>query len=146
MKCLDCCESDRIVFCKGLCRRCYQRAAAEKRPWRPCQCGCGGQTQGVGGFISGHNTRLLAPEEQGRRGRQGNGVERPNGGNWYRKVNYQHEHRAVAEKMLGRKLLKSEIVHHRNENKRDNRPENLEVMSRKQHMILHIHSKRRSLK
>lgn len=130
------------MICRGLCNRCYHKLRSAGRPWRVCACGCGAKTQGFK-FVSGHNTRLLAPEEQGRRGRLSNGVERTNSGNWYRKVNYQHEHRIVAARVLGRPLDAGEVVHHRNGKKRDNRPENLEVMTRAAHALLHFHGRRR---
>ncbi len=44
----------------------------------------------------------------------------------------------VAEKMIGRKLYRDEIVHHINGNKNDNRPENLKVMTAGEHKKLHL--------
>lgn len=46
-------------------------------------------------------------------------------------------HRLVMEAHLGRPLLAHEDVHHINENKRDNRVENLAVMTRAEHARLH---------
>jgi hypothetical protein len=41
------------------------------------------------------------------------------------------------EQHLGRKLLPTEHVHHKNGDPLDNRLENLEVLGSKEHMILH---------
>ena len=47
------------------------------------------------------------------------------------------EHRIVMENHIGRKLLPNEVVHHKNEDKTDNRIENLELMTISDHVSLH---------
>ena len=46
-------------------------------------------------------------------------------------------HRAVIEEYLNRRLGRDELVHHKNGDRRDNRIENLEIVTAKQHSIHH---------
>lgn len=50
---------------------------------------------------------------------------------------YLLEHRLVMERVIGRRLLPHEDVHHRNEVRHDNRPENLELVAHADHLRSH---------
>lgn len=47
------------------------------------------------------------------------------------------EHRHVMEQVLGRPLKRSEIVHHRDGDKLNNDPSNLELVDRASHIVMH---------
>lgn len=53
------------------------------------------------------------------------------------KQGYVLHHRIVAEMMLGRLLKVSEVVHHKDRNKKNNDPSNLEVLSIFAHAMEH---------
>jgi len=53
-------------------------------------------------------------------------------------------HRQVAETMLGRALMRSEVVHHTDRNRANNDPSNLLVMTRAEHTALHRREDRQS--
>lgn len=56
---------------------------------------------------------------------------------------YVLEYRLVAEQMLGRFLERWEVVHHKNGDHTDNRPENLSVMSQADHAAIHSTGRKR---
>lgn len=93
------------------------------------------------GLCNLHYKRQLAGTDMDAPNRKGGGL---GWGPWVRKPNgyvarvrrndgrgarqeQQYQHRFIMERILGRKLLKGENVHHKNGVRWDNRPENLEL-------------------
>lgn len=68
---------------------------------------------------------------------------KPEHPNAIKKGRYIAEHRWVLEKKIGRYLEKNEIAHHTNGDKKDNRKENLEVMTASDHMKMHLLKRKR---
>ena len=59
-------------------------------------------------------------------------------GNGYVKFLGRHLHRVMAERLLGRPLMRGEVVHHQDGDKRNNTWGNLEVLSsQSEHARLH---------
>lgn len=56
----------------------------------------------------------------------------------YIKRNGKHEHRLIAEKILGRQLESYEIIHHIDGNKQNNDPNNLKIMTQSEHIKEHL--------
>ena len=70
--------------------------------------------------------------------RQAEALRGKGSGKGYTKVNGRHKHRIVAEEKLGRPLKHGEIVHHKDGDKRNDSPENLEIMTQSEHIREHL--------
>lgn len=145
-KCLapDCNRTD--IESLGYCSLHYQRVHRTgtvdliKKPQICTIPDCGGETVGRG-LCQLHYMRWWEGKSIGdakrRRRRQGEGTDNRGYRSFKKNGQNKAEHRIVMEQILGRTLTKEEVVHHKNGNRADNRPENLELMNNSTHMSLH---------
>lgn len=57
------------------------------------------------------------------------------------KDGYVMLHTVIMERAIGRYLSGDEVVHHKNHDRTDNRLENLQLMSKKEHCSMHMHER-----
>lgn len=58
------------------------------------------------------------------------------------KIRQKKLHREIMERHIGRELNANELVHHINEDRQDNRIENLKIVTHKEHAQIHLKVKR----
>ena len=121
---------------KGYCSGHYQRwkkgIAVDTSPLRgkPKACKLCGDAHHARGYCRLHYKRLINEGSVGPVSRKyGHGHITKAG---YLRIGRKFEHVLVMESILGRKLLTHENVHHKNGQRADNRPENLELWSTSQ--------------
>lgn len=114
-----------------------------------CQCGCNQTVTGWNyhkkqpiRYINGHYGRGKGK----RRSKDGNGyilIYRPDHP-FSTSTGYVREHRLVMEEYLGRYLSPDEHIHHINKITTDNRIENLQLVTRSEHMSIEQKGRKRS--
>ncbi len=131
------------------------RRRAERKPPRICKFpGCEQSTEKGGrGYCGMHAQRIrrygnpdyVTPIEVWRKNNRDAQIRRVNSvkPTTYRKFYGRHEHRVVAEALLGRPLRSDEHVHHIDENKHNNTQENLVVLPAHAHLALHAKLRRK---
>jgi HNH endonuclease len=102
-----------------------------------CECGCGAATNLDS---SGNPRRFLHGH-----GRRGRGVGWFEQGHWFVQHNGERRalHRVIVEQREQRRLASDEIVHHVDGDPLNNNPENLIILSRGEHMRIHVRNRRR---
>jgi hypothetical protein len=122
---ITCYPSARRRFCSKSCRGFWQ-AKAHPQPRLPqiecAECGATFKPKSRRTTLCSRACRAQVASRAA-----ANALRDTGEGKTYRKLNGRHEHRVVAERMLGRPLRPGEVVHHIDEDKRNNNPSNLMV-------------------
>ena len=119
-----------------LCVHCG--GAFTARPKYPAQRFCGHKCQFAAQRGPAFNTRISRESAAARGDAQRNRGE----GKTYRKLNGRHEHRVMAEQLLGRPLAPGEVVKFKDSNRRNLDPANLEVLPNRSEFARRIALKR----
>lgn len=137
--------------CNGLAKRTLQNALVRECP--ACRKAFTPERKRSGQRFCSRACALLTyhtPEHQSAAGKvsaavqssrlRGNGTKAP-----YIKRDGRHEHRVVAEEKLGRQLMPGEVVHHIDEDGKNNAPDNISVFnSQAEHARHHFTGKKQS--
>jgi len=108
----------------------------EKGTYNDCACGCGLQVaKPHNKFINGHNNKKSSKVANVMI--QKYVLLKKKDHRYLNSKGYVQEHRVIFEEHYKCCLLKHAHIHHKNENKLDNRIENLEGMTNVQHIRLH---------
>lgn len=147
--CNQCKKIKRDVYV-GICQTCYRKNLIQNRrdqaPKIECACGCGESIPSISSsgnpqiYKNNHHSRgKLNSNYKGGKIIDGYGYVKILSPNHPNKDfrGYVKEHRLVMEQHLGRYLTRDELVHHRDENKQNNKIENLQLITRSKHQNHH---------
>ena len=163
----DWCNQAKQIFCSRTCKRSVQSAPRKcvgcgaeftsrkdntKQIWCSRPCAAKHQTNRKGGSPFWKLEGLEARKQLARERFSGANNPKWKGGRYLANVGhvmiktengYRLEHRHVVEKCIGRRLLKTEVVHHVDMNGQNNELSNLIVLTRPVHVAVHTEYARR---